>query len=305
MMRRQREATSRQQAAGQLADYQHAVREVTEVLRRHISGDLEARVGPLPDHDELRALRDAVNDATDVGDAFVRESSAALRSASDGEYHRRFLTRGLHGRYREAARGIDDACGQIQAADESAGRAESDRLSIAGRVQEVAVQVAAASTELGASSENLAASTQLAVDRAEAAIGIVRSLETASQEIGEAVTLIKRVASQTRLLALNATIEAARAAESGRGFGVVASEVRSLADEVHRSSDDIAVRIADAIRSASAAGSSIREIADIIAHMDQQVGGVAVAASGDADGQQGLAHMAELLRTETIRLTAG
>jgi methyl-accepting chemotaxis protein len=82
-----------------------------------------------------------------------------------------------------------------------------------------------------------------AVRSADNANVVMKQLHARSQEVEDVLKVIGAVANQTKLLALNATIEAMRAGEYGRGFGVVAQEVKELARRVSKSTDDIASRM--------------------------------------------------------------
>ncbi|PPQ38386.1 methyl-accepting chemotaxis sensory transducer with Pas/Pac sensor [Rhodoblastus acidophilus] len=137
---------------------------------------------------------------------------------------------------------------------------------LAGSVQEISRQVTAA---MHMSSD--------AVTQAGEADRIVNSLAEAARRIGEITSLISTIATQTNLLALNATIESARAGEAGRGFGVVANEVKALADQTGRATCEIAEHIAEVQSSTRGAVSAIGSIAHTIQNLSEVSSGIAAA----------------------------
>ncbi len=121
--------------------------------------------------------------------------------------------------------------------------------------------------EIGHQTANgLAKATSAAAQTANTNKAMV-DLNTATEHIGSIVDLISRIAEQTNLLALNATIEAARAGEAGRGFAVVASEVKALANQTSRATEQISTQIAAIQQATKVTVKEITSIAESIADL--------------------------------------
>ena len=115
----------------------------------------------------------------------------------------------------------------------------------------------------------------MAVEEAQSTNGEMTTLVETAQKIGDIIKLIRTIAEQTNLLALNATIEAARAGEAGRGFAVVASEVKSLAVQTAKATEAIAGQILAVQGSTASAVESIRRITQRMQEIQHFASGVA------------------------------
>jgi methyl-accepting chemotaxis protein len=136
--------------------------------------------------------------------------------------------------------------------------------------------VASASEEMQASIQEISRNATKVAQIAGEAVGIatdasdrITRLHHSGKEIGQVMSLISRIAAQTNLLALNATIEAARAGEAGRGFSVVAGEVKELALQTAKATHEIGERVTAMQTDTEEAVAAIKRIADIIDQISQ------------------------------------
>jgi methyl-accepting chemotaxis protein len=177
----------------------------------------------------------------------------------------------------ETAQCLSQIAGETRVKAEGANLASSEA---AANVDIVAVSA----EELTASISDVESQVRQALDvigkatsGAQASNQKVGSLSSAAGQIGEVVNLIRDIAEQTNLLALNATIEAARAGDAGKGFSVVASEVKSLANQSAKATEEIAQHIAEIQAATNDAVLSINEISTVMNEANEYAAAIAKA----------------------------
>jgi methyl-accepting chemotaxis protein len=161
------------------------------------------------------------------------------------------------------------------------------------------VQTAGASAQLVGSIDEvdaLANQSLNAVRETTASVGAltgeIGGLEQAALEIGSVVTMIAGIASQTNLLALNATIEAARAGEAGRGFSVVAAEVKNLAAQTAAATRDITDQVSAIQAAAARSADQLNRIVSVIGRVEEISSAAAAATSEQAHATAAIADQA-------------
>ena len=218
-------------------------------------GDLQQRTeGEMPG--EFRTLADAMNHATMRCRASpparpkpptkwrnpraIWLSASKQISASAGE---------VADAVEEVSHGAESQVAQLRQVNEALDGIRTRGDNLVGGAQEVHGLASAIEAEAEAKSIEIDRALKILFDVrtiVEQAAAQVRELNTSASEINKFVVSVGRIAEQTNLLSLNAAIEAARAGEAGRGFGVVAGEVRKLADQTQAAADDV-VKMTDGV----------------------------------------------------------
>ena len=266
---------------------------VDDLLRKVGGGQLVARLPHTLGDPMLEAIRVNLNSVLDQTETAFREILGAMQASSSGNTARRLQLPGLHGTFRSVLEQMQSLLDHLEAAQESIAREallsriflRSERgLSLAIEHVEHALREVGGNSRtsrtlaasFGESASGMSAAAQRmsealggAQKAAEGSVGALDDLNAKTADIQLLTTRIDGVAKQTNLLALNAAIEAARAGEAGRGFAVVADEVRKLADQAQHSAEEISAAIAAIMLSMQSATAQIGALTDSVSEARQ------------------------------------
>lgn len=227
-----------------------------EKVRLEASQEEQARLAEEEKRHSMHAMADAF-------EADVKGVVSAVSSAAEQMV-------GLSKMLSEAAGRAGERSTAVAAASEEA---STNVETVAAASEQMTNSIAEVSQRIG----DTASMTDEAARGAEHTTATVAELSTSAQTIGDVISMISDIAEQTNLLALNATIEAARAGEAGKGFAVVASEVKSLANQTAKATEEISAQITGMQENTNAVVDSIDKIGTMIQDLNGTSSSIAAA----------------------------
>ncbi len=268
---------------------------IARAMRKLAEGDTDLHLKPVRRRDEIHAMTEALSIFRDNELERRRLEQETEEQAREAAKARRET---LHGIARDlnaevgsvidmlssSANELDATSRAMSEAVKEAGTRSASVVAASDHTARSVGVVAAASQQIQSSIQEIARNSARSQDVVDNAVRLaagageqMQVLADSSKEVGEITKIIEDIASQTNLLALNATIEAARAGDVGKGFTVVAGEVKSLAAQTAQATDRIANQIERLQETSSSSLASLGRITGIISEL--QEGAIAISAA--------------------------
>jgi len=244
------------------------IRTAVDVLKdiAHGEGDLTKRL-IVKSNDEIGELSGYFNQFAEKLRAMISRLSETVTSLSKSSQgltevasHLQQTSEGSQEKVHSVAQESSNVAANIQAVSASA----SDMSSAVQMIAAATEQMSASLNEVMGSCRKESDIAAEALTKANATGAIVERLGTSSKEIGQVIEVIDSIAQRTNLLSLNAAIEAASAGEAGRGFTIVATEVKDLARQTSTATKNIAEKILDMQSNTQHAVAAISDISTIV-----------------------------------------